>query len=606
MENNIRFRIAVIILAILVSLALLTARLYQLQVARHDELLSIADRQHFSVINVEPRRGTIFDRKMKELALSVPVSSVYANPMAIENPNQASSLLSSTLGLPRGELAEKLSRKRSFVWIKRKITPAELDEVRKLDLAGVGFMKEYKRFYPHKGLAGSLIGFVGVDDQGLGGIEYYFDETLRREGKKVVAERDARGRPYAYDEDLFPLEQPGYDLVLAIDLIVQFIAEKALREQVEKTGAKGGILIVMDPSNGDLLAVAEKPDFNANNYTAYDPNAWRDKVAADVFEPGSTFKFVVASAAIEEKRARPDDMFFAENGSYEVGGINIRDIKSHGWLTMRQIVEKSSNIGAIKIAQLLGEELFYKYIKLFGFGSKTGIELPGESSGLLRDVKAWNRASIGALPIGQEIAVTPIQLIAAFSAIANGGYLVRPRVALAVKEGGKIVKEYPVEIVRRVLSERTSRELTEMLVNAVENGTGRLAGVEGFAVAGKTGTAQKVDPRSGKYSRESFVSSFIGYVPADRPKIAILVAIDEPKGDYYGGVVAAPVFSQVARKVMRHLSLYPEKTKVIMAEQRATDEKSQVTTQANGNGNKGFIYSIIALYSKLTACLASF
>lgn len=606
-ENDLRLRIALIILALLIALSLLIGRLYQLQVARHDRLLAIAERQHFSLVNVEPSRGTIFDRDMKVLALSVPVKSVAANPYAIENHKQAASQLSSTLGLAQDELAGKFSKKRNFMWIKRKITPAEEDEVRKLDLAGVSLMKEYKRYYPNRAFGGRLLGFVGVDDQGLEGIEYNFDKIIKMKAKKVIAERDARGRPYAYDdEDPFFLEQPGYDLVLAIDSTIQYIAEKALGEQVQKTGAKGGVVIVMDPSNGNLLAIAEAPNLNANNYAAYKPSRWRNKAAGDTFEPGSTFKFVAVSAALEEKKARPDDMFFAENGSYRVGGINVTDIKPYGWLTMREVIEKSSNIGAIKIAQLLGVDLFYKYINLFGFGDKTGVDLPGESAGLLREVKAWSKSSIGALAIGQEIAVTPMQLVTAFSAIANGGRLVRPRVPLAVKKKDKVFKEYPVEIVRRVISERTSRELTEMLINVVKNGTGQLAAVDGYTVAGKTGTAQKVEPGMGKYSKDRYVSSFVGFAPAYRPEIAILVSIDEPRGMHYGGAVAAPVFSKVAGKVLRHLNIYPEKSRVILAQPWASPKEKQATGQNDGGGNKSYLYSILSIYSKLTARAVSF
>lgn len=532
----------------------LAARLFDIQILRYDQLAGLAGRQHQKSVELRGKRGTIYDRRMRELALSIDRESVYANPAEVGESAETVASLARTTGLKESVILEKLRGERYFVWLKRRVAPEEVAGIRALGLRGVGFVTESQRFYPKQGLAGQVIGFVGTDDVGLEGIEHAYESTIAGRTVRVVLDRDARGRAVSLRSRDLGEPPRGHDLVLTLDERIQFIAESALRAQVAKVGARGGVVVVMDPRTGEILALANEPLFNPNNFRESSPKAWRERGAADSFEPGSTFKVFLAAAVLEEHLVKPDDMFFAEQGTMQVAGVTIRDHEKYGWLTFREVLEKSSNIGAIKVGQRVGKERFYAYMVKFGFGEKTGIELPGEATGLLRPPQQWSEVSIASLSIGQEMAVTPLQLVTAISAIANGGMLVRPHLVKSIIQGGEIVQEVAPVRVRRIISETTARELTTLLEGVVTRGTGKGAAVDGYPVAGKTGTAQKFDASLGRYSSQKVTASFVGYLPAEQPRVAILVSLDEPQGAAaWGGAAAAPVFSAVARQTMRYL-----------------------------------------------------
>jgi len=554
-EDKLNKRIIFFSLLITVFFLTLAVKLYYIQVLKHDEFLSKAKDQYQRFLLLEPKRGTIYDRNMKELAVSIELDSIYLNPKEIDNPKETIQKLSKVINIKRSEILKSLKEKKNFVWVKRKIEPEKAKKIKEFNIKGAGFIKEYKRFYPKRGLAGHVIGFVGTDNKGLEGLEYLHDDSLRGESRQVLIERDALGRNlYLKDIDSrYPLI--GYDLILTIDEVIQYIAEKELKRQVIETDAKRGIIIIMDPYSGEILALSETPGFNPNIFVKYDQFIWRNRAITSGYEPGSTFKIIAAAAALEENKVHSEELIFCENGKIELGGLTIRDHQEYGWLRFEEIIQKSSNIGAIKTSQRLGKVSFYDYIRKFGFGDKTGIGLPGEIPGLIRDPKDWSNVSIGAISIGQEILITPIQLINAVSLIANGGVLVKPRILKAVSYKNRIIKETQRKEIRRVISYRTSKIMSKILNGAVNNGTGNLAAVKGFSVAGKTGTAQKFDPIQKAYSQDKYLASFVGFVPAEEPKIVVLVIIDEPKDIFWGGKVAAPVFSRVAQQVLRYLMI---------------------------------------------------
>ena len=554
-ENKMNKRIIFISVLMTVGFLILAVKLYYIQVLKHDEFLSKAKDQYQRFLLLEPKRGTIYDRNMKELAVSIELESIYLIPKEIDDSKKTIQKLLKVINIKKNKLLKSLKEKKNFVWVKRKIEPDQARKIKEFNIKGAGFLKEYKRFYPKRDLAGHVIGFVGTDNKRLEGLEFLHDDHLRGESRQILVERDALGRNlYFKDIDSkYPLI--GYDLILTIDEVIQYIAEKELKKQVIKTNAKRGIIIIMDPHSGEILALAEIPGFNPNIFAKYDSLIWRNRAITDGYEPGSTFKIIAAASALEENKVKSQELIFCENGKIEIGGITIRDHQKYGWLTFEEIIQKSSNIGAIKISQRLGKKSFYNYIKKFGFGDKTGIDLPGEIPGIIRAPKNWSHVSIGAISIGQEILITPIQLINAVSTIANGGVLVKPRILKAVSYKGKIIKVTLQEEMRRVISYRTSKIMRRTLKGAVNEGTGNLAAVNGFSVAGKTGTAQKFDPIQKTYSKDKYLASFIGFVPAEEPKIAILVIIDEPKDIFWGGRVAAPVFSRVAQQVLRYLMI---------------------------------------------------
>jgi cell division protein FtsI/penicillin-binding protein 2 len=525
-----------------------------IQIFHADYLLRIAKKQQNLFIELEPRRGTVFDINLKPQTVNLAVESIYASPNELKELEKEIIIkqLSPILGLDYDYLRDRLSRKKYFVWIARKIKPEQAEAIKKLKLKGVYFIKENKRSYPNGYLASHIIGFAGLDNVGLSGIELYYDNYLKGETGWALLLRDARQKRLDLQEKVF-LPKDGNELILSIDEVIQFIAEREIDKAFKTYHAKGASIIVMDPHTGAILALANRPTFNLNECTKADPNILRNRSITDLFEPGSVFKIVTASAVLEEKKVVEEDKFFCENGSYKFGPHILHDHRPHGTLTFREVIEQSSNIGVAKVAQILGPNLLYRYIKLFGFGEKTGIDLPGEITGIAKEPRLWSKISIVTIPMGQEIGVTALQLANAISVIANGGQLMRPYIVKEIKDKyGETIKEFSGQMIRRVISQETAQRMKTILTGVIENGTGKLAKISGFSAAGKTGTGQKLEP-NGRYSHNKFIASFIGFAPVEDPLIAIAVVVDEPHPYYFGGVVAAPVFKNVASDVLRYL-----------------------------------------------------
>lgn len=554
-------RITTVFCGFILLLAIIILRAFQLQIIEKDRLTQLVERQYLRYVDLSPKRGTIYDRKKRELAISIEVDSAYARPGKIKNKKEIAKKLSPILNTSYRNLKNKLASDSPFVWLKRKISPSQAKKIKDLNLEGIGFIEESKRFYPNKELASHCLGFADLDLKGLEGIELNYESYLKGKPGYILVERDALGRNI-HTQNIKQVDTTkGYNLQLTIDKTIQYFVEKALEEGVQKSRAKAGVAIVMVPQTGEILALAVHPTFNPNNFWDYSPSQWRNRAVTDSFEPGSTFKIFLISSALEEGIFQPQDIFYCENGSYPLGNRVIHDVHKYGWLTLTKIIKHSSNIGACKIAENLGRETFYSYIRKFGFGGKTGIDLPGETSGLLTLPYKWSRIRLGTISFGQGLSIPPIQLITALSAIANGGVLMKPYLVKTIfDDKGKIIKEFHPEERGRVISQRTARQVTSILKTVVEKGgTGVNASIPGFKIAGKTGTAQKVDQLTKQYSDHKTTSSFIGFLPADEPKLAVLVIIDEPEGISYGGTVAAPVFKEAASHIIRYLNIPPNK-----------------------------------------------
>jgi cell division protein FtsI (penicillin-binding protein 3) len=552
--SNYRRRSKAVFLVFFISLLLCVGRLLFIQIFRSSYLTSIAKKQHNQFVELEPRRGTIYDCNLKAQAFNLSMDSLYAEPNTIKDRDKENIIekLLPILGVDRAYLRDRLYRKKSFIWLARKLPPEKSEAIKALKLKGLGFMKETKRIYPNSYLASHVIGFSGMDNVGLEGIERDFNKYLKGTAGWAIFLRDARQKKLdIWEKMVLPVD--GQDLVLTIDEVIQYIAERELDKAFKTFHAKGASIIVMDPHTGRILAMASRPSYDLNNYSSVNKDSLRNRSICDLFEPGSVFKIVTASAALEEKKITEEDKIFCENGSYKVGGHILHDHRSHGVLTFREVIEESSNIGTVKVAQLLGADTVYKYLKDFGFGSKLGIDLSGEISGMIKPPRAWSKTSISAIPIGQEVGVTALQLASAISVIANGGQLMKPYIIDSVRdEQGRIIEQNKPVLIRKVISVDTAMRIKKILTGVVEEGTGKLAKVSGFSAAGKTGTAQKLEP-NGAYSHSKFVASFIGFAPAEDPILAIVVTVDEPHPYYFGGVVAAPVFQKVAGDAIRYI-----------------------------------------------------
>ncbi len=551
---NYRRRTNAVFLFFLVFLILCIARLFFIQLFRSNYFAEIAQKQHSLFVELEPRRGTIYDLNLKPQAVNVSCDSLYACSTAIADKEKEGIIkqLVPLLNVDYFYLKDRLYRKKSFVWLARKLNPSQGEAIKRLNIRGLDFIKESRRSYPNSYLASHIIGFCGLDNTGLEGIELGYDRYLRGTQGWALILRDARQKKLDLEQKM-ALPSDGYSLTLTIDEVIQYIAERELDKAYKIFHAKGASLIVMEPHTGAILAMVNRPTFDLNQYNTIDKDKKRNRSVSDLFEPGSVFKIVTASAALEEKRVTEEDKFFCENGSYRVAGRILHDHQPHGWLTFREVIEESSNIGTTKVAQILGPDIIYRYIKLFGFGVKTGVDLPGEISGMIKEPRYWSKTSISAVPIGQEVGVTALQLACAFSVIANGGQLMKPYIVKEIRDKhGEIIKSYSPVVVRKAISQDTANRVKKILTGAVEEGTGKLAKITGFTAAGKTGTAQKIEP-NGAYSHSKFVASFVGFAPAEDPVIAVAVVIDEPRPYYFGGVVSAPVFKKVAGDVLKYL-----------------------------------------------------
>lgn len=558
-QRFLKLRVTLIMLCFIGIFAVIMLRAYQLQIIEQERCIELLHKQYRKYVTLPPKRGTIYDREKRELAVSLDVDSVYVHPATVKDARAMAKQLSPILKSSYQFLLGKLTSDRPFVWLMRRITPAQAQEIQSLHLEGIGFSEESRRFYPNKELASHCLGFTGVDPKGLEGIERSYDSYLNGKPGSILLYRDAKGRNIYSTSILQEDATKGYNLQLTIDQTIQHVTEKALEEGIKKSRAKAGTVIVMAPHTGEILAMAVRPTYNPNSFWDYQPYQWRNRAITDAFEPGSTFKTFLASSALEEKTTRPQDVFFCENGAYPFGGRIIHDVHKYGVLTMADVIKYSSNIGACKIAQTLGDQKFYSYIKKFGFGNKTGIDLPGETSGLLAPPDQWSRVALATIAFGQGVSSSPIQLVTALSAIANDGMMMKPHLVKTIFDDQEnIIKEIRPESMGRVVSPETARQVAAILRSVVEDGgTGTQAFIDGYAVAGKTGTAQKVDRETRRYSDHKMTSSFMGFFPAEKPQVAILVVIDEPEGVKYGGVVAAPVFKEIANTLISYLHIAP-------------------------------------------------
>lgn len=551
----LRFRILMLFAVFAFLFVGLIARAFQLQILSQETLKPLAARQHLKAIQLQPDRGLIMDRNKEKLAISIQMDSVCADPGKIENREAAAATLAPILGVDKKVILKKLTTHKNFCWLARMISPSQAEAIQG-KIEGVYLVKEPKRFYPNQTLAAPILGFVGIDASGLEGIELKYENILKREPEKMLWARDARGNKLFLKDNLTKEKvEKDYNILLTIDSRIQYLVETQLREAVESKMALGGIAVVMDPKSGEILAMAQEPGFNPNSFSK-SKNSKKNRVIADVFDPGSTFKPFVAAAALEEGVLKERDRIFCENGAYRVANRTIHEAqrKKHGYLTFREILKYSSNIGSAKIGQKLGKETFYHYIKSFGFGSKTGIDLPGESAGILRPAQKWTTVDAATIAFGQGISVTAIQLISAFSAVANKGVLMKPYLVKGiVDQKGEMIHEFKPTVVRQVISAPTAIKMCSILTDVVsaEDGTGKNARIHNVAVAGKTGTSQKFDFSSKRYSTEKVRTSFIGFFPSYEPRVVIFVMIDEPKRDKWGGVAAAPVFRNIGEQILR-------------------------------------------------------
>jgi len=507
-------RFSVVTLTLIVCLFIFAIRLILIQVFRSSDLTLLAEKQHDYFVALEPVRGTIYDRNLRPLAFNVPVYSLFANPksMSRDDKHEAVTKLSPLLELSPDFIEQRLNRNKYFVWLKRKLPMDITEQVKKLKLNGIDFRRESKRYYPNESLAAHIIGFVDVDNRGLEGLELNYDKHLKGKEGKMQVLRDARQKHLQMGQSFIP-PQDGFHLILTIDETIQYIAERALDKAYQKHNAKAASIIVMDVQTGEILALANRPTYNLDKAALSNIESRTNRAISFVYEPGSVFKVITAAAALEEEIFTEEDKIFCEEGQYRVANHILTDHRPHGTLSFRDVFVFSSNIGVVKIAQRIGENNVYKYGRRFRFGFATGIDLRGEVSGWLKDPSQWSKTTIGAIPIGYEVTVTPLQLVSAISSIANEGVYMRPFVVKYVKDSqDQIIKSFEPQVIDRVISPGTANRVREILKGVVEEGTGRRAQIKGVKVAGKTGTARKVI--DGKYSRGKYYASFMGFAPA--------------------------------------------------------------------------------------------
>jgi cell division protein FtsI/penicillin-binding protein 2 len=576
-QEKVHVRLLILAGGVLFWMTAIFGRVAYLQLFRHSEYLSRAARQQRHTIEIYPKRGVIYDRNMHPLAMSVPVQSAFAVPGEMKDRPMAARLLSGVLGMPPEEIWEKLESGSPFVWMKRKLTPAKAEAIDSLNLKGIYLQEESQRYYPKRELGSHVLGFVDVDEKGLGGIEHEYDYLIRGTGEKIVVMADAKQRWFDGGE---AQRDHGVNTVLTLDEKIQYIAERELAAAIEKTHAPAGTVIVQDPNSGAILAMANWPKFNPNSATAVPTEMRMNRAISAIYEPGSTFKLVTLAAAFDQNLIRADDVFNCENGAVTVAGHLIHDHKKYGMLTVADILANSSDVGAIKIALRLGSPKFYDYIRGFGFGTPTGIDLPGESRGLLRRLEHWGSYSIASVSMGQEVGVTPLQMINAVSSVANGGLLYKPHVVQEMRRGDQVLPlEGPSSLTepKRVIRPETAATLRRLMEGVILHGTGRIARLDGWTAGGKTGTAQKINPATGRYSRTNVIASFTGFAPINNPAVTILVSIDSPAGyPHDGATVAAPVFKRIAEQLLPYLDVprdVPVNPQLVQTAYRTKNEK---------------------------------
>jgi len=554
-----RRRILVVAFTLVFWMLIIGVRLVYLQAAQHEWLKARASAQQQGVAQTSPVRGLVVDRTGRDLARSIETESFFAVPTDIKDADDAAKRLAEIIGLDSNVLSLRLkeaqSANRKFEWIARKLDAEQAEKVRALELPGIHSLSEPKRFYPNGSLAAHVLGFVGLDETGLGGVEQFYNARIRGEAGRVFVQTDAHRRSYQSFE---AQSKPGQTVVLTIDQMIQYRAETALASALERTHAKSATAIVLDPHTGDVLALANAPSFDPNDARTAQTESRANGALQNIYEPGSTFKIVAYSAAIEKGLAKPEDKIDCQMGAITVAGRLVHDHKPFGTLTLIDALAKSSNVAAIKLGLRVGDDSMYDFITRFGFGSRTGIELPGETAGLVRSVARWQPSSMGSIAIGQEVGVTPLQMAAAFGALANDGVRVAPHLVreIQAQDGSTVFQTTPEA--HRVVSAGTAKALRGMLEGVTLNGTAKLAQLNGYSAAGKTGTAQKIDPKTHTYSKTKFIGSFVGFAPVENPAVVIIVVIDEPVGSYHGGDVAAPVFREIAEGILPDLNIAPD------------------------------------------------
>ncbi|MGA8144492.1 MAG: penicillin-binding transpeptidase domain-containing protein [Candidatus Acidiferrales bacterium] len=550
-QRKPRLRWLVVWLLAVVWMAVVLARLSYLQLFCYGDYFTKAQHQQQRVFEISPKRGVIYDRKGRELAISLPMDSVFGDPAEINDPEMVARLLSPALELPAEDLETKIREAHSPVRLAKKLAPETVQRIQDMNLRGIFFQKENRRVYPQHELAAHVLGYVDVDEKGNGGIEYSLDKQIRGRPGKMMVMADGRRRWYDRKESA---ADPGGSVTLTIDQTIQYIVEKELERAIEETHANNGTVVVQDPNSGKLLAVAVRPTFDPNNAGSFSDDDRMDRAVTAAYEPGSTFKIVTMTGAIENGVAAPTDLVDCQMGSILVAGRLIHDWHPFGVLSVRDVLANSSDVGSIKIALRLGAPKFYDTIRAFGVGQATGIELPGENRGLLRPVENWTASSIGSIAIGQEVSVTPVQIISAISAIANGGTLYRPRIVNEVR-GGVSPYARPAVEPEQVTDAKTAATVRQMMETVVLEGTGKPAQLNGYTAAGKSGTAQKIDPATGRYSPNQYNASFVGFAPVNDPVVTILVVLDSPEGAHHGGQVGGPVFKRIAEQVLAYLDV---------------------------------------------------
>ncbi len=561
--DNTNGRILIVLALLLVGLLFVTIRLFFLQVAKADDYRRMAKSQRMEKIDLPAKRGRIIDRDGEVLAESRDAETVYATPYLVKDPKKTASKLAPILSRSPSSIEKSLRTRSGFVYLARKVDPEVADALRKTikdnELEGIGFFKDTKRCYPFDSIASQVLGFVNIDDKGIAGLELYYDSFLKGKPGKLLAELDPVG--HEIPGGLAKLESPidGFDIQVSIDKDIQYKAQQEIENAVKEFKASSGIAIVMNPKTGEIYAMAGTPSFNPNDDSIGNQELVRNRSVSDTYEPGSTMKVFTASAALEEKLFEPEDELYLpptiQVGGRTIGEAHPREAKT---FTFSEVVQESSNVGAVTIGLRLGKEKLTEYIRRFGLTEPTGIDLPGEAIGYAPLPGDWSPSTIGNIPFGQGLAVTPIGLLRGVSAVANDGVLPNPHLLLRVTDGkGRVVKEFKARADRRAILPETAGEMRGILEKVISAGTGKLAAVQGYMVAGKTGTAQKPKPEVG-YASGAYVGSFVGYLPSRDPKVAILVILDEPKTEIYGGVVAAPAFSRIAEFAMRHLRIPPQ------------------------------------------------
>jgi cell division protein FtsI (penicillin-binding protein 3) len=575
-RNSTNLRLYILAGVFVFWCGVISVRLVYLQLFRYGTFQQRAQHQQQRTEEVSARRGIIYDRRGRELAMSINVDSVFAVPTEMPKPASTIALIARITRQDPHDLLARCEAAKTFCWLARKPDPEISARIRSLNLRGVYFEKESKRYYPKNELAAQALGYVGMDDSGLSGIEREYEDQLHGRPGQMLISVDARKQWFGSVEKQ---PEPGENVVLTIDEKIQYIAERELETAMQQTHAVSGTVIVENPRTGEILALANRPTFNPNLSREITSEKLKNHAVSDVYEPGSTFKLVTISGALEEKVTRPDEVFDCQMGSIVYNGMRIRDSKPHGLLPVSDVLAESSDVGSIKIALRLGEDRFYKYIRAFGFGQQTGIELPGETRGLTKPVSRWSKVSIAAISMGQEIGITPLQLVGLVSTMANDGVYVAPRIVAATTQpqsAPQMIAFHPTNE-RRVISTFTAAEMRQMMQRVVLHGTGKKALLIGYSSAGKTGTAQKVDPATHAYSRTKYVASFAGFAPVNNPAITIAVVLDSAVGLHQGGQVSAPVFTRIAQQVLEYLHTphdleIPANRQVLLAREKTSEK----------------------------------